>query len=307
MLETVLRLITEIVGMPGILVEEPMSRHTTFKIGGPADVIIEPPGEKQLAAVMKMLKRFKVPYFVMGNGSNLLVGDKGIRGAVVKISGTMSKCGVDEDDDTIIRAESGVKLSKLANTALNNALSGFEFAAGIPGTLGGAVYMNAGAYGGEMKDVIKEVTFIDTSECSIHTIPVEECDFGYRKSRFSSGDAIITGAAVKLENRDMTEIREKMNDLAERRRSKQPLDRPSAGSTFKRPEGYFAGTLIQDTGLKGYRIGGAEVSEKHAGFIVNAGGATAKDVRELIEYVKAEVEKKYGVELEPEVKFVGEF
>ena len=307
MLETVLRWITEIVGMPGVLVEEPMSRHTTFRIGGAADVIIEPPGEKQLAAVIKMLKRFKVPYFVMGNGSNLLVGDGGIRGAVIKISGTMSKCSVDENDDTIIHAESGVKLSKLANTALNNALTGFEFAAGIPGTLGGAVFMNAGAYGGEMKNVIKEVSFIDTEDCSIHTVPVHECDFGYRKSRFSDGGAIITGASVQLENGDMSEIRAKMDDLAERRRSKQPLDKPSAGSTFKRSEGYFAGTLIQDAGLKGYRIGGAEVSQKHAGFVINVGGATAKDVRELIDYVRAEVKKKYGVELEPEVKFVGEF
>ena len=167
--------------------------------------------------------------------------------------------------------------------------------------------MNAGAYGGEMKNVIKEVSFIDTEDCSIHTVPAHECDFGYRKSRFSDGGAIITGASVQLENGDMSEIRAKMDDLAERRRSKQPLDKPSAGSTFKRPEGYFAGTLIQDAGLKGYRIGGAEVSQKHAGFVINVGGATAKDVRELIDYVRAEVKKKYGVELEPEVKFVGEF
>lgn len=307
MLDTVLRLITEIVGMPGVLTDEPMSGHTTFKIGGPAEVIIEPPGEKQLTAVVKMLKRFKVPYFVMGNGSNILVGDKGIRGAVIKISSSMSKCREDEEEENILHAESGIKLSKLANTALNNGLSGFEFAAGIPGTLGGAVCMNAGAYGGEMKDVIKDVTFIDTSDCSIHTIPVQECDFGYRTSRFLKGDLIVTGAAISLEPGNEELIRAKMDDLAQRRRSKQPLDKPSAGSTFKRPEGYFAGTLIQDAGLKGFQIGGAQVSDKHAGFVVNVGGATAKDVRELIDYVKKDVKQKYGVELEPEVKFVGEF
>lgn len=307
MLETVLRLITEIVGMSGVSLDEPMSRHTTFRIGGAADVVIEPPGDKQLAAVIKMLKRFKVPYFVMGNGSNLLVGDKGIRGAVIKISDTMNKCGIDEDDETVIFAESGVKLSKVANTALNNGLTGAEFAAGIPGTLGGAVFMNAGAYGGEMKDIVRDVSFIDTEDCTIHKIPGEECDFGYRKSRFTEGGMIITGATLKLENGDAEKIRERMADLAERRRSKQPLDKPSAGSTFKRPEGYFAGTLIQDSGLKGYQIGGAQVSEKHAGFVINAANATAKDVRDLIDYVRGEVKKKYGVELEPEVKFVGEF
>ena len=304
MIEAVIRLISETVGMPSVLVDEPMSKHTTFRIGGNADLMIEPGSVNQLIAVLRLLKRFEIPYFVMGNGSNLLVGDKGIRGAVIKLSSEMGVCDVSGVE---IKAEAGIKLSRLANTALNNGLAGLEFASGIPGTLGGALFMNAGAYGGEMKDVVADVTYVDPKLEKAVTIPAEECGFGYRESVFKGTDLIITGCTLKLREGDRDEIRGVMNDLSARRSEKQPLDKPSAGSTFKRPIGYFAGTLIQDSGLKGCRIGGAEVSCKHSGFIVNVGGATAKDVTELIEHVRAEVKAKFGVELEPEVRFVGEF
>ena len=300
----VLRLIAEVVGRAAISADEPMSRHTTFRIGGPADILIEPPDTQRLAAVLKLIKRFNIPYFVMGNGSNLLVGDKGIRGAVIKIGNGMSEC---DTDGTQITAQSGIKLSRLANTALKNGLCGLEFASGIPGTLGGAVFMNAGAYGGEMKDVISHVKYVSSKDCEIHTLTVQECSFGYRKSAFSDGDKIVTEAVLNLENGDMDEIKASMAELSAKRAEKQPIDKPSAGSTFKRPEGYFAGTLIQDAGLKGLSIGGAEVSQKHAGFVINKGGATAADVRALIEEVQNRVMIKFGVHLEPEVKFVGEF
>lgn len=304
MLDAIVRLIAETVGMSAVTVNEPMSKHTTFKIGGPADVMVEPGSAQQLLAVLKLIKKFEIPYFVMGNGSNLLVGDKGIRGAVIKISGAMSDCDV---DGNYVRAQSGIKLSRLAHTALNNGLKGLEFASGIPGTLGGAVFMNAGAYGEEMKDVISEVTYIDTEKCELITIPGDECEFGYRKSIFTEKSAIVTEAVMKLENGNVEEIKEKMNDLAGRRCDKQPLDKPSAGSTFKRPEGYFAGALIQDCGLKGCSVGGAQVSEKHSGFVINTGNATAEDVAGLIKKVQADVRDKFGVDLETEVRFVGEF
>lgn len=304
MMDAVVRLIAETVGMSAVSVDEPMSKHTTFKIGGAADVLIEPESTNQLLAVISLLKRFEIPYFVMGNGSNLLVGDKGIRGAVIKIANSMSGCEV---EGSAITAQSGIKLSRLASTAMNNGLAGLEFASGIPGTLGGAVFMNAGAYGEEMKDVISEVTYIDTEKEKAVTIPAAECNFGYRRSIFTEMPAIVTGAVIKLKDGSIDEIKAKMNDLTKRRCDKQPLDKPSAGSTFKRPEGYFAGTLIQDCGLKGCRVGGAEVSQKHSGFIINVDNATAADVTGLIKKVQSDVFDKFGVKLETEVKFVGEF
>ncbi len=299
-----IKLLAEAIGEDRIKKDEPMSKHTTFRIGGPADLMLEPLNTDGLKSVIAILKKFDIPYFVMGNGSNLLVGDKGIRGAVINISQGFSEYSVNKG---VIRAGSGLKLSRLANIAVNNSLTGLEFASGIPGTLGGAVYMNAGAYGGEMKDIIKSVTYFDTEAEEVCTISGEECGFGYRKSIFSEGKKIVTEAVVSLEKGDSAEIKNKMAELCEKRNSKQPVDKPSAGSTFKRPEGYFAGTLIQDAGLKGFKIGGAEVSQKHSGFIINAGGATAKDVCDLIGYVKETVLQKFGVELEPEVKFTGEF
>ncbi len=303
MQETIVRLIEE-AGLCSVVLSEPMSRHTTFKIGGIADMMIEPKSASGLLEAISVLKRFEIPYFVMGNGSNLLVGDKGIRGAVIKISNNMSACEVSENT---IYAESGIKLSRLANTALRNELEGLEFASGIPGTLGGAIFMNAGAYGEEMKGIIADVTYIDTDREEIVTIPCDECEFGYRTSIFGKNNAIIVGATLRLKKGNPDDIRAKMNDLSARRSDKQPLDKPSAGSTFKRPEGYFAGALIQDSGLMGCSVGGAEVSTKHAGFVINAGGATASDVAALIEKIQGVVEDKYGVRLEPEVKFVGEF
>lgn len=304
MQETIVRLIEKTAGVSAVVLSEPMRNHTTFKIGGMADMLIEPKSAQEIIDVISILKSNEIPYFVMGNGSNLLVGDKGIRGAVIKISNSMSGCEV---SDNIIKAEAGIKLSRLANTALKSELEGLEFASGIPGTLGGAIFMNAGAYGEEMKGIIADVTYIDTDREEIVTIPCDECEFGYRTSIFGKNNAIIVGATLRLKKGNPDAIRAKMNDLSARRTDKQPLDKPSAGSTFKRPEGYFAGALIQESGLMGCSVGGAEVSTKHAGFVINAGGATANDVASLIEKIQGVVEDKYGVRLEPEVKFVGEF
>ena len=299
-----IRLISEIVSPSKVRTDEPMSRHTTFRIGGKADLLVEPSEMNQAEAVLKLLRQMELPYLVIGNGSNLLVGDKGIRGVVVKLGNEFSAHDIEGE---VITAQSGLKLSRLAKFALGNALTGLEFAAGIPGTVGGAVFMNAGAYGGEMQQVVTEVTFLDEQGIR-RTIAGEECEFGYRTSIFSKmPDCVILGCKMKLKAGDADTIRATMEDLAERRTSKQPLNYPSAGSTFKRPEGYFAGKLIQDAGLMGFRIGGACVSEKHAGFVVNDQGATAADVRELIEAVQIKVEEKFGVRLEPEVRFVGEF
>ena len=302
--DAIIRLIAETVGNANVGVGDFMSSHTTFKIGGAADLIVEPENKNQIAAILGMVRQFDIPCFVMGNGSNLLVGDKGIRGVVIKIANAMSSYEI--NGETIV-AESGIKLSRLANAALGEGLAGLEFASGIPGTLGGAVYMNAGAYGGEMKDVIENVTYIDKKTLEIMTIPCSKCDFGYRRSVFSKSGDVICGATMRLFSDNPDDIKARMTELSAKRTEKQPVDKPSAGSTFKRPEGYFAGTMIQDCGLKGFKIGGAEVSQKHAGFVINSGGATAKDVLDLIEHIKKEVKNKYGVELEPEVKMVGEF
>ena len=295
---------TKIVGASKVFSKEPMSKHTTFRIGGEADLLIEPKTVSEIEAVISALKKSHTPYLIVGNGSNLLVGDKGIRGAVVKLGNEFAEASI---EGTVLTAQSGIKLSRLANLALEEELTGLEFAAGIPGTLGGAIYMNAGAYGGEMEQVIQEVTYLD-DDGNVKTIPGTECEFGYRTSIFAQNhDWVILGCKIELKQGDGKEIRALMDDLAERRVSKQPLNFPSAGSTFKRPKGYFAGKLIQDSGLMGVRVGGACVSEKHAGFVVNDKGATAEDVRVLIQKVQDEVKAQFGVELEPEVKFVGEF
>lgn len=267
-------------------------------------MIIKPTNINQLMTIIKIVKQFDIPYFVLGNGSNILVSDKGIRGVVIEISSNMAECTV---DGTKISAECGIKLGGLSNVALNANLSGLEFASGIPGTLGGALYMNAGAYGGEMKDVVESVTYFDVIKEELITIPCDKCEFGYRKSLFSKGNKIILSAVLDLKEGNYDKIKREMAELSKRRNEKQPIDKPSAGSTFKRPEGYFAGTLIQDTGLKGYRVGGAEVSEKHAGFVVNVSDATAEDVKNLIKDVQDKVYEKFNVMLEPEVKFIGEF
>ena len=283
--------------------DEPMKKHTTFRIGGPADYFIMPSNEKELAETIRVCREFSIPIYIVGNGSNLLVGDKGFRGAIIQLYKSMGTFQVKGNQ---ITAQAGCSLAQIANAALDAALTGFEFAAGIPGTLGGAVVMNAGAYGGEMKDVLKEVTVL-TPEGEILTLQADELHMGYRTSVVKEAGYIVLEAVLSLAKGDPEAIRSRMQELAGMRSSKQPLSYPSAGSTFKRPEGYFAGKLIMDSGLRGYQVGGAQVSEKHCGFVINAGNATAEDVCRLMEDVQRIVREKFGVTLEPEVKFLGEF
>lgn len=289
----------EVIERDRVKTNVPMSTLTTFKTGGNADVIVFPHTTDELKAVVKMFYETGTPYYVLGNGSNLLVSDDGIRNPVICIGRDFASVDLFEN---CITAKAGAFLSTIAKKARDNSLTGFEFAAGIPGSLGGALIMNAGAYGGEMKDVVEAVSFVDPSG-EEHVVTGDEMEFSYRKSALSDTDCIITGATINLEKGSIEEIDEKMADLAARRREKQPLEMPSAGSTFKRPQGYFAGTLIEQSGLKGKSIGGAQVSEKHAGFIINKGGATTKDICDLIELVQNTVYEKHGVLLETEVKY----
>lgn len=293
----------EILGNNRVLFDEPMSQHTTFRIGGPADVFVMPENYEQIREVLRLCREEKLPFFVLGNGSNLLVSDSGYRGVIIQMDRNMEEIRVEGEE---IHACAGALLSSVAVAARNASLTGFEFAGGIPGTIGGAAVMNAGAYGGELKDVLKEVTVM-TREGELLTIPVDKLEMGYRTSIIKTSGYLVLEAVISLKKGDEEKIRAVMKDLSERRTEKQPLDYPSAGSTFKRPEGYFAGKLIMDSGLRGYRAGGAQVSEKHCGFVINAGGATAEDVRTLMEHVIEVVREKYGVTLEPEVKFLGDF
>lgn len=281
---------------------EPMSRHTTFRVGGPADMMVSPKGEA-LPQVIRLCAQYEVPYYIMGNGSNLLVGDGGIRGVVIEMGKGQDALCIEENR---IVAGAGTLLSKTANFAAEHGLSGMEFAAGIPGTLGGAVVMNAGAYGGEMKDIIECVTVLDANGRKF-TLTAEKLELGYRRSCIMERGYIVTQVVLRLTPGDKATILNYMKELREQRTTKQPLEYPSAGSTFKRPEGHFAGKLIQDAGLRGYRVGGAQVSEKHCGFVINLGEATAADICKVICDVQAEVEKQFQVRLEPEVKMVGEF
>lgn len=293
----------DLLGEERVFTGEAMRRHTTFKIGGPADYFLMPDKDTDVGRIVKICKESAIPYFILGNGSNLLVGDGGYRGAVIQIYKNMSAVTV---EGTEITVQAGALLSSVAVAAKNAALTGFEFAGGIPGTMGGAVVMNAGAYGGEMKDVLTEVTVMD-EEGEIVTLPADKLELGYRTSIIKTAGYIVLEAKLQLKEGNPEVIRETMKDLTIRRTTKQPLEYPSAGSTFKRPEGYFAGKLIMDSGLAGYQVGGAQVSEKHCGFVINAGGATARDVRTLMDNVRDIVYKKYGVTLEPEVKFLGDF
>ena len=284
-----------------ILINSPMSRQTSFRVGGNADIIAFPSTEDELVSLLKKAADGNIPCMIIGNGSNLLVKDCGIQGLVVKTTGMDPKITVDGE---IIRCSAGASLSKLCMAALENSLTGLEFAYGIPGTVGGAIYMNAGAYGGEIKDVLTSVCHI-TPDLDVKTVSAEELNLSYRTSFYAKNAGyIISSAEFRLKKGNKDEIKAKMDDLIGRRKDKQPLEFPSAGSTFKRPEGYFAGALIEECGLKGYRIGGAEVSEKHAGFIINRYSGTATDVLDLIEYVKNTVKEKTGVTLEPEVKIL---
>lgn len=281
--------------------DEPMNVHTTFRIGGNAEAFVNASSSAEIVAVIIYCTENNIPYIYMGNGSNVLVSDEGISGVVISIGQNMSNVQV---VDNMIYADAGALMSKIAAAALKAGLTGFEALAGIPGSVGGGIYMNAGAYGSEMKDVLKNVTYINRNN-DIVTIDAKELDLSYRHSIFEENGGIIVGCCIELAHGNADEISEKMKDFAQRRRDKQPLEMPSAGSTFKRPEGYFAGKLIQDSGLMGYSVGGAQVSGKHAGFVVNKGGATAQDVMTLISDVQRIVKEKTGVELEPEIKQLG--
>ena len=295
--------VVDIVGEENVHNDEPMSRHTTFRIGGNADYFVKPGNADEVAAVIAVCREYNIPYFILGNGSNLLVSDDGYRGMIINIMDNMDSVTV---DGRIITAQAGAMLVRVSVMARDNALTGLEFASGIPGTIGGAVYMNAGAYGGEMKNVVKTVRAIDEYG-RIYELDSEKMDFSYRHSIVEERKLIVLEVTLELEHGSREAIDDRMKELAEARRSKQPLEYPSAGSTFKRPEGYFAGKLIMDAGLRGYSVGGAQVAEKHCGFVINKGGATASDVVELIRDVQHDVDDKFGVTLEPEVKMLGEF
>lgn len=290
-------------GSDNVRQQEPMNKHTTFRIGGPADFYLCPHSTKEVQEVVEICKEENLPYFILGNGSNLLVSDKGYRGVVIQLWKNFSDITV---TGCCIQAKAGALLSKVAGEALEAGLTGMEFASGIPGTIGGAAFMNAGAYGGEMKDIIKSVKVLDENG-EIQILQKEELKMGYRTSIVKEKGYTVLGVELELAKGNPEEIRNKMEDLKKRRTTKQPLEMPSAGSTFKRPEGYFAGKLIMDSGLRGFSVGGAQVSEKHCGFVVNKGGATAMDVLTLIQEVQKKVKEVFGVELETEVRFLGEF
>lgn len=286
-----------------VLVDEPMKKHTTFRVGGNADYFVKPSTAEEVKQVVALCKKENLPYYILGNGSNLLVGDRGYRGIIIQIYKDMNEIEVVGDK---IRAQAGALLSKVGSVALDAGLAGFEFAAGIPGTVGGAVMMNAGAYGGEMKDILASATVL-TEDGEILRLSNEELELGYRTSVIAKKHYVVLQAEYQLREGDKEEIRAQMDDLKVRRITKQPLEYASAGSTFKRPKGYFAGKLIQDAGLRGFTIGGAQVSEKHCGFVINTGDATAADIVELMNQVSAKVFQEFGVTLEPEVRRLGEF
>lgn len=287
-----------------ILKQEPMQKHTSIKIGGKADIFIKIETVEQLKHTLKIMKEKKYPFYVIGNGSNLLVKDGGIRGAVLKIAIKGIKIE-EKENDVIIKAGAGIPLIQLSQLALEKSVTGLEFACGIPGTLGGAIAMNAGAYGCEMKDIVYSSDYMD-DKGNIKTISNKEHEFEYRKSIFMQNEGIIISSILKLQKGTETEIKEKMEENKKARIEKQPIDMPSAGSTFKRGTDFITAKLIDECGLKGYQIGGAKVSEKHAGFLINIGNATAEDMLELITYVKEQVKEKFGKTIELEIKVIGE-
>lgn len=295
--------LTSVLGEERVLIDELMSNHTSFKIGGPADVMVFPSNSTQLGEIIKLFISSKTPYMVMGNGTNLLVSDKGIRGVVVKIYNNMDNYSVDGEH---IEFEAGMLISKASKIALQHSLSGLEFAEGIPGTVGGAVTMNAGAYIGEMSMVVHQTDYMD-SNGNIITVAGQQHDFSYRTSIIQKTKGIVLKTRLKLNKGDSSKIEELMNDFNFKRRDKQPLEWPSAGSVFKRPKGHFVGKLVDDCGLRGYSIGDARVSDKHSGFIINTGAATCKDVLELIKHIQSTVKERFDVELEPELRIIGDF
>lgn len=293
----------QIIDKERVLLDEPMKKHTTFRVGGNADYFVVPKTTEEVKGVVRLCKEENLPYYILGNGSNLLVGDKGYRGVIIQIYKEMNEITVDDDR---IRAQAGALLSKVGSVALEAGLTGFEFAAGIPGAVGGAVVMNAGAYGGEMKDVLASATVL-TQDGEVLKLSNDELELGYRTSVVAKNNYVVLEAEYQLQAGDKAAIRARMDELKVQRVTKQPLEYASAGSTFKRPEGYFAGKLIQDAGLRGFQVGGAQVSEKHCGFVINKGDATAADIVELMKQVSEKVFQEFGVTLEPEVKRLGEF
>ncbi len=281
-------------------IDEDMKKHTSFKTGGSADLLVEPGNILELQSLIKYLVQEKIPYLTLGQGSNTIVSDQGIRDIVIKIGRSMSKCMVQKET---VLAEAGSVLSDVTLEAQANGLSGMEFASGIPGTVGGAVFMNAGAFGGEIKDILEEI-FVLAQDGEFVIRKKEQLELGYRTSIMQKNGDLIISAKFRLVQDNQEEIKNKMDELKLRRETTQPLEYPSAGSIFKRPEGNFTGKLIQDAGLKGFKIGGAQVSEKHAGFIINAGGATTSDIINLIQHIQQEVKAKFGVELETEVRLI---
>ena len=301
--EVIVEKLKSVTGTDNISVNEDMAVHTTFKAGGRAGIFVTPGNMKEAEDVIRLLLAEKMPYTVIGNGSNLLVAQGGYGGCIVCFG---SGCDGITTDGTTITAEAGAMLAKIAYMAYQNSLTGLEFASGIPGSLGGAVVMNAGAYGGEMKDIITSVDLFDTVTCQKVTLAVDEMQFGYRTSIVKQHPYIVISATMKLDAGDGSAIKARMDELSVARRTKQPLEYPSAGSTFKRPEGYFAGKLIEDAGLKGFSVGDAQVSEKHCGFIINKGKASAGDILKLINTVRDRVFEHSGVMLEPEVVILGD-
>lgn len=303
MRENIISKFEKVIGKECVLTEEPMRKHTTFRLGGSADYFLCPTTGVQVAELIHICREENIPYFVLGNGSNLLVSDQGYRGAVIQIYKNMNEIRI---EGTQIYVQAGALLSATAKKALEAKLTGMEFASGIPGTVGGAAVMNAGAYGGEMKDILKSVTVL-TDEGEILVLDASELHFGYRTSIIKEKRYIVLEAVIQLCPGERESILNRMEELKVQRVTKQPLEYPSAGSTFKRPEGYFAGKLIQDAGLRGYRVGGAQVSEKHCGFVINTGDASASDVWQLICDVQEKVYEQFQVRLEPEVKLLGNF
>lgn len=298
--ENFLEALEQIVGKQNVLAQEPMSGHITFRVGGTADYYVTPEKEEQIANVILLCKKEGIPYYIIGNGSNLLVRDEGYRGVIIEIGRKYSE--IKQNGERIV-AKAGARLAQIATAAMKQGLTGAEFAHGIPGTLGGAVTMNAGAYGGEMKDILSKVKVLD-GEGKILTLSGKELDLGYRHSIIPERNYIVLEAELLLSKGDISQIQSVMEELAGRRREKQPLEYPSAGSTFKRPPGHFAGKLIEDAGLKGYRCGGAMVSDKHSGFVINYDNATAQDILNVIQDVQETVREKYGISLETEVKIL---
>lgn len=298
-----LRELQQLVGKEHVYEQEPMKNHTTFRAGGCARYLVEPQSVEQLKKVMELCREEQISHYIVGNGSNLLVSDTGYDGVIIHLFKNMDQVRV---EDTRMYLQAGVLLVRAANVARRAGLTGLEFASGIPGTIGGAMVMNAGAYGGEMKDVVRQVTVL-TEDGEIVQYTGAEMEFGYRRSRITAEESIVLEAVLELEKGDPEQIAARMEELKEQRLLKQPLEYASAGSTFKRPRGYFAGKLIQDAGLRGFRIGDAQVSEKHCGFVINRGNATASQIAELIREVQKRVLENSGVVLETEVKFLGDF